>query len=50
MSPRAFEELDQDKLAPLLQLRYNVVSDAILELGPPQEIGKMFASFQQYLY
>jgi type I restriction enzyme R subunit len=45
-----FEELDQDKLAPLLQLRYNAVSDAILELGPPQEIGKMFNSFQQFLY
>jgi len=45
-----FEELDQDKLAPLLQLRYSALSDAILELGPAPEIGKMFTSFQQYLY
>jgi type I restriction enzyme R subunit len=45
-----FEELDQDKLAPLLQLRYNALSDAILDLGPALEIGKMFVSFQQYLY
>jgi type I restriction enzyme R subunit len=45
-----FEELDQDKLAPLLQLRYDAVSDAILDLGPAQEIGKMFTGFQQFLY
>jgi len=45
-----FEELDQDKLAPLLQLRYNAISDAILDLGPAAEIVKMFAGFQQYLY
>ena len=45
-----FEELDQDKLAPLLTLRYNAISDAILDLGPAPEIGKMFVSFQQYLY
>jgi hypothetical protein len=37
-------------LAPLLQLRYNALSDAILDLGPALEIGKMFVSFQQYLY
>jgi type I restriction enzyme R subunit len=45
-----FEELDQDKLAPLLQLKYRALSDAVLELGPAQEIGKMFVGFQQYLY
>jgi type I restriction enzyme R subunit len=45
-----FEDLDQDKLAPLLTLRYNSLSDAFLDLGPAPEIGKMFASFQQYLY
>ena len=32
------EELDQDKLSPLLILRYNAISDAILELGAPPEI------------
>jgi len=45
-----FEELDQDKLAPLLQLRYSAISDAILDLGPAPDIGRMFVSFQQYLY
>jgi type I restriction enzyme R subunit len=44
------EELDQDKLSPLLILRYNAISDAILELGAPPEIRDMFAGFQQYLY
>ncbi len=45
-----FEELDQDKLGPLLQLRYNAISDAILDLGPAPDIGRMFVSFQQFLY
>ncbi len=45
-----FEELDRDKLAPLLELRYHALSDAILDLGPAPEIGKMFVNFQQYLY
>ena len=44
------EELDQDKLSPLLILRYNAISDAILELGAPPEIRDMFVGFQQYLY
>ena len=44
------EELDQDKLSPLLILRYNAISDAILELGTPPEIRDMFVGFQQYLY
>ncbi len=45
-----YEDLDQDKLAPLLTLRYNSLSDAFLDLGPALEVGKMFVSFQQYLY
>ncbi len=44
------EELDRDKLHPLLRLRYGALSDAILDLGPAPEIGKMFVSFQQFLY
>ena len=44
------EELDQDKLSPLLILRYNAISDAILELGAPPGIRDMFVGFQQYLY
>lgn len=45
------QELDQDKLTPLLRLRYNnSIADAVAELGRPEEIGKVFAGFQQYLY
>ena len=45
------QELDQDKLRPLLQLKYNnSIADAVKDLGRPEEIGKVFASFQQYLY
>ena len=44
------EELDSDKLSPLLNLRYNAISDAILALGSPPEIRDMFIGFQQYLY
>ena len=45
------EELDQDKLTPLLQLKYHgSISDAVSDLGRPDEIGKVFAGFQKYLY
>jgi type I restriction enzyme, R subunit len=45
------EELDPDKLSPLLRLKYHdSLADAVAELGPAQEIGKIFADFQQYLY
>jgi type I restriction enzyme R subunit len=44
------EELDQDKLSPLLILRYNAISDAVLDLGAPPEIRDMFSDFQRYLY
>jgi hypothetical protein len=44
-------ELDQDKLTPLLRLKYNnSISDAIADLGRPGQIGEMFSGFQQYLY
>ncbi len=45
-----YEQLDHDKLWPLLQLRYNSPSDAALDLGPSSEIRGIFANFQQYLY
>jgi type I restriction enzyme R subunit len=45
-----YEELNEDKLWPLLQLRYDSPSDAVLNLGPAPDIRDMFASFQQYLY
>jgi type I restriction enzyme R subunit len=45
------EELDQDKLTPLLQLKYQgSIADAVADLGRPDEIGKVFAGFQKYLY
>jgi type I restriction enzyme R subunit len=46
------EELDQEKLTPLLLLKYhNSLADAVADLGGrPEEINKAFAGFQQYLY
>ena len=45
------EELDQDKLTPLLRLKYhNSIADAVADLGRPEEIGQVFAGFQKYLY
>ena len=45
------EELDQDKLTPLLRLRYhNSIADALADLGRAEEIGWVFADFQKYLY
>jgi type I restriction enzyme R subunit len=44
-------ELDQEKLTPLLRLRYrNSIADAIADLGRPEEISKVFVGFQKYLY
>jgi type I restriction enzyme R subunit len=45
------EELDQEKLTPLLRLRYHdSLSDAVADLGKADEIGRVFAGFQKYLY
>ncbi len=45
------EELDQSKLTPLLKLKYrDSISDAIADLGRPEEIGKTFSGFQKFLY
>jgi type I restriction enzyme R subunit len=45
------EELDQEKLTPLLRLQYHdSLADAIADLGRPEEIGRIFAGFQRYLY
>jgi type I restriction enzyme R subunit len=45
------EELDQEKLTPLLRLKYhNSIADAVADLGKPEETGKVFAGFQKYLY
>ena len=45
------DELDQEKLTPLLRLKYhNSIADAVSDLGRPEDIGKMFSGFQKYLY
>ena len=44
-------ELDQEKLTPLLRLKYHdSLDDAVADLGRPDEIGRVFAGFQKYLY
>ncbi|MBI2061290.1 MAG: DEAD/DEAH box helicase family protein [Nitrospirae bacterium] len=45
------EELDEEKLTPLLRLKYhNSIADALADLGRAEEIGRVFAGFQKYLY
>jgi type I restriction enzyme R subunit len=45
------EELDQAKLTPLLRLKYDdSIADAVADLGKPEEINRVFAGFQKYLY
>ena len=43
-------ELDQDKLSPLLKLKYNAIADAVDDLGSPEQIAHVFVGFQRYLY
>lgn len=44
-------ELDQEKLSPLLKLKYNnAIADAIKDLGDAVQIRKVFVGFQKYLY
>lgn len=43
------EELDQDKLAPLLKLKYhNSIAEPVADHG--NDVGQSFAGFQKYLY
>ncbi len=45
------DELDQEKLKPLLLLKYHdSIADAVADLGKPEEIGEVFYGFQKYLY
>ena len=45
------DELDQAKLRPLLLLKYHdSITDAVADLGKPEDIGKVFSGFQRYLY
>lgn len=45
------DELDSEKLTPLLRLRYkNAISDAVADLGSADQIRRVFAGFQKFLY
>lgn len=45
------EELDQEKLIPLLRLKYHdSIADAEAELGKPEQIRSAFLGFQKFLY
>jgi type I restriction enzyme R subunit len=43
-------ELAQEKLPTLLEVKYNVLSDAAASLGSIPEIRDVFIGFQRYLY
>ncbi len=44
------DELSQEKLRSLLELKYQSVHDATQVLGNPYEIRQLFVEFQKYLY
>ncbi|MGH8796827.1 MAG: type I restriction-modification enzyme R subunit C-terminal domain-containing protein, partial [Caldimonas sp.] len=45
------DELDADKLSPLLKLRYrNALDDAFADLGTPTQVRAVFVGFQRHLY
>ena len=45
-----FEELDQEKLPRLLELKYRSITDASEELGGVDKIKETFIAFQKSLY
>ncbi|WP_295646400.1 EcoAI/FtnUII family type I restriction enzme subunit R [uncultured Methylibium sp.] len=44
------DELDPEKLAPLLRLRYRALADAFAELGPADRVRELFVGVQKPLY
>ncbi len=45
------DELDDGKLKDLLKLRYrNAIADAFTDLGPPEQVRRVFIGFQPFLY
>ena len=45
------DELDAEKLSPLLKLRYhNAIADAFADLGKPDQVRRLFVGFQRHLY
>ena len=44
------DELDQEKLSPLLKLKYSAIADAFAELGRPDQARGAFIGLQRHLY
>jgi type I restriction enzyme R subunit len=44
------DELDAEKLAPLISLKYGAIADGMAELGGPEKTRGAFVGFQKYLY
>ncbi len=44
------DQLDAEKLTPLLKLRYNALNDAMAELGDAVLVRQAFVGMQRYLY
>lgn len=44
------DELDGEKLSPLLKLRYTALQDAFVDLGKPDQVRGMLMGFQRHLY
>ncbi|TAM96282.1 MAG: restriction endonuclease subunit R, partial [Rhodanobacteraceae bacterium] len=44
------DELDSDKLSPLLRLRYHGLADAFAQLGQPEDVRRLFVGVQKHLY
>ena len=47
---QGIDELDAEKLAPLLKLRYQALPDAFVQLGRPDEVRSLFSEMQKHLY
>jgi type I restriction enzyme R subunit len=44
------DQLDADKLTPLLKLRYNPLNNAMAELGDAVQVRQAFVGMQRFLY
>ena len=44
------DELDAEKLSPLLRLKYRALDDAFAALGRPDQVRRVFVGFQRHLY
>jgi type I restriction enzyme R subunit len=44
------DELEPDKLGPLINLKYGAIADGMAELGGPEKTRGAFVGFQKFLY